>query len=208
MPPIYPQPYTFPLSSLPEEAKKVLGQWSNSHSKVMRSRGPTARPSPPPHRYSNPAPSCANLYISMCCSSGIPSTLLRRVHIPPCQPGCPLGKGCGKDRTGHLCGSSPASQHWAVAQLFPREGGLEQKVSGWGLDLGGLQQPGEVAGLGGKGRLRQCCHLLVSPVWLSPHCHLTKPRAHLETLCCNSGLWRCPQRRGPVLWRPVPLTGA
>lgn len=74
------------------------------------------------------------------------------------------------------------------AQLFPREGGLEQKISGWGLDLGCLQQPGEVARLRGKGRLRQCCHLLVSPAWLSLHCHLTKPRAPLEILCCNWAL--------------------
>lgn len=85
------------------------------------------------------------------------------------------------------------------AQLFPREGGLEQKVSGWGLDPGCLQQLGEAAGLRGKGRLRQYCHLLVSPAWLSPHCHLTKPKAHLETLCRNSGLRRCPQRRSPVV---------
>lgn len=34
---------------------------------------------------------------------------------------------------------------------------------------GGLQQLGEVAGPRGKGKLRQCCHLLVPPAWLSPH---------------------------------------
>lgn len=135
---MYPQPYTFHLSSLPEEAKKVLGQWSDSHSKVVRSKGPTAWPSPPPHRCSNPVPSFANLYISMCCSLGIPSTLLHRVHIPPCQPGCALGKGCGKDGTGYLCGSSPATQHWAVLsfslgrEVWSRSGGWI-----WGAAAGG-----------------------------------------------------------------------
>lgn len=174
----------------------------------MRSRGPTARPSPPPHRYSNPAPGCANLYISMCCSSGIPSTLLHCVHIPPCQPGCPWGRVVG--RTGRDICVAPLQPHstelWLSFSLGREVWSRRSQGGGW--IWGGLQQPGEVAGLRGKGRLRQCCHLLVSPAWLSPHCHLTKPRAHLETLCCNSGLWRCPQRHGPVLWRPVPLTGA
>lgn len=81
---------------------------------------------------------------------------------------------------GQLGGSSPASQHWAVAQLFPREGCLGQRSQGAGggvvVDLGGLQQPREVAELRGKGKLRQCCHLLDPPAWLSPHQHLTRPR--------------------------------
>lgn len=145
-PSICSQPYTSHLSSLPEEAKKVLGQWSNSHSKVMRSRGPTTRPSPPPHRRSNPVPSCANLYISMCCSLGIPSTLLHRVHIPPCQTGCPLGKGCGKDGTGHLCGSSPASQHRAVLSFSPGREVWSRRSQGGGWIWGACSSQGRWPG--------------------------------------------------------------
>lgn len=158
-PPIYPQPYTFHLSSLPEEAKKVLGQWSNTRSKVMRSRELTTRPSPPPHRRSNPVPSCANLYISICCSSGIPSTLLHRVHIPPCQTGCTLGKGCGQDGTGHLCGSSPASRHWAVLSFsLGRESKAEDLRVGVGSGV-----PAAAGGGGQAQRKRQAEAMLPSP---------------------------------------------
>lgn len=86
-----------------------------------------------------------------------------------------------------------------LCSAFPQGG----RSGAEGLRVGvGSRVPAAAGGGGWAQRERQAEAMLPSPgltCLAQPPLPSYQAKAHLETLCCNSGLRRCPQRHSPVV---------
>lgn len=118
--------------------------------------------------------SLKGLYPSLSCCSFIPSRW-------PAFRKAPFGRDVGwVDGTAEGIFSSLIALGCDSA-FFQR---LRPKISG---GSGCLWQPRDMAGLRGKGKLRQCCHLLVPPTLLHSHRPFTMLAARQETTALGFG---------------------